>query len=364
LKQNTEELIAQKQEQINSFNTNIDTSNSTATTLQSEVAELQASIADQDKMRSKLDKLRDIARQIDSKLDKIQRETEFFSAHDDCPTCRQGIAHEHKTQIVEKGNTQISEIQAGKEKISEELETINNRLADISTTTSIITAKNREVSDILIQCRTWSGFVNDIEKEIDKLKNSNKQIETNNTELKTLKSDLLALITSKESLIVDKQVLDIANTLLKDSGIKTKIIKQYVPIMNKLINKYLASMEFFVNFELNESFEETIKSRFRDDFSYESFSEGEKSRIDLALLFTWRAVAKLRNSASTNLLILDEVFDSSMDVQGSDELMKILQTLATDTNIFVISHKTDQLIDKFNHLIRFEKHKNFSRMAS
>jgi ABC-type molybdenum transport system ATPase subunit/photorepair protein PhrA len=123
-------------------------------------------------------------------------------------------------------------------------------------------------------------------------------------------------------------------------------------------------MEFFVNFELNESFEETIKSRFRDDFSYESFSEGEKSRIDLALLFTWRAVAKLRNSASTNLLILDEVFDSSMDVQGSDELMKILQTLATDTNIFVISHKTDQLIDKFNHLIRFEKHKNFSRMAS
>ena len=158
-------------------------------------------------------------------------------------------------------------------------------------------------------------------------------------------------------------MFDVAAVLLKDSGIKTKIIKQYIPVINKLINKYLAAMDFFVNFELNEGFEESIKSRFRDEFTYDSFSEGEKSRIDLALLFAWRAVAKLRNSASTNLLIMDEVFDGSLDVQGSDELIKILQSVVSDSNVFVISHKTDQLMDKFEHVIKFEKYKNFSRVA-
>jgi DNA repair exonuclease SbcCD ATPase subunit len=168
-------------------------------------------------------------------------------------------------------------------------------------------------------------------------------------------------ISSKEELLKDKQTFEIASALLKDSGIKTKIIKQYVPVINKLINKYLAAMDFFVSFELNESFEEKIKSRFRDDFSYESFSEGEKCRIDLALLFTWRTIAKLRNSASTNLLIMDEIFDSSLDTQGGDELIKIMQGIVGDSNIIVISHKTDQMIDKFDHVVRFEKVKNFSR---
>ena len=160
-----------------------------------------------------------------------------------------------------------------------------------------------------------------------------------------------------------KGVLDVAANLLRDSGIKTKIIKQYIPVMNKLINKYLASLDFFVNFDLNENFEETIKSRHRDEFSYESFSEGEKMRIDLALLFTWRAIAKLRNSVSTNLLIMDEVFDSSLDTNGTDEFLKILYTLTGDANVFIISHKGDTLFDKFEHIIKFEKHKNFSRVA-
>jgi energy-coupling factor transporter ATP-binding protein EcfA2 len=150
---------------------------------------------------------------------------------------------------------------------------------------------------------------------------------------------------------------------LKDSGIKTKIIKQYIPVINKLINKYLASMDFFVNFELDENFEEKIKSRFRDEFSYASFSEGEKARLDLALLFTWRSIAKLRNSASTNLLILDEVFDGSLDNTGNDELLGILQALTQGNNVFVISHKTDAYLDKFEKVLKFEKHKNFSRIA-
>jgi Fe-S cluster assembly ATPase SufC len=166
----------------------------------------------------------------------------------------------------------------------------------------------------------------------------------------------------KEQLFKDRQVMEVTSELLKDSGIKTRIIKQYVPVMNKLINKYLAAMDFFVNFELNENFEESIKSRFRDEFSYQSFSEGEKARLDIALLFTWRAIAKLRNSASTNLLVMDEIFDSSLDINGGEELLKIITTLADESNIFVISHKTDQMIDKFERVIRFEKHKSFSRV--
>jgi energy-coupling factor transporter ATP-binding protein EcfA2 len=162
----------------------------------------------------------------------------------------------------------------------------------------------------------------------------------------------------------DRTVLAAAGALLKDGGIKSRIIKQYIPIINKLINKYLSAMEFLVQFELDEEFNETIKSRHRDEFSYASFSEGEKMRINLAILFTWRAVAKLRNSISTNILIMDEVFDSSLDATGTEEFMKILNQLTVDTNTFIISHKTDQIADKFNNVIRFEKHKNFSRIAS
>jgi predicted O-linked N-acetylglucosamine transferase (SPINDLY family) len=161
----------------------------------------------------------------------------------------------------------------------------------------------------------------------------------------------------------DKQYYEYASTLLKDTGIKTKIIKQYLPVMNKLINKYLAAMDFFVNFNLNENFEETIKSRHRDEFSYASFSEGEKMRIDLALLFTWRQVAKMKNSVNTNLLILDEVFDSSLDGVGTEEFLKLLNSLDTNTNVFVISHKGDQLFDKFRSVIKFEKRNNFSQVA-
>jgi len=164
--------------------------------------------------------------------------------------------------------------------------------------------------------------------------------------------------------IRNKSVIELATKLLKDTGIKSKIIKQYIPVINKLINKYLAAMDFFVQFELDENFNEVIKSRHRDEFSYASFSEGEKMRIDLSLLFAWRAIAKLKNSASTNLLIMDEVFDSSLDTSGTEEFMKIIMEIVSDTNIFIISHKTDLLIDKFTNVIRFEKHKNFSRMVA
>ena len=177
-----------------------------------------------------------------------------------------------------------------------------------------------------------------------------------------MKKDIRIYNDEKENLSSQKHLYDLASTLLKDSGIKSRIIKQYLPIINKYINAHLNKMDFYVSFELDEGFNETIKSRHRDEFTYSSFSEGEKMRIDLALLFTWRAVAKLKNSVNTNLLILDEVFDSSLDASGTDEFLKILYDLAGDVNVFVISHKGEILYDKFHSTIKFEKHKNFSRM--
>ena len=181
-------------------------------------------------------------------------------------------------------------------------------------------------------------------------------------DLKKLREEISTLTDLKSKLREDKTYAEASKNMLQDTGIKTKIIKQYLPIMNKLINTYLSSMEFYVNFTLNENFEENIKSRYRDDFTYESFSEGEKMRIDLALLFTWRAVAKMKNRTNTNLLILDEIFDSSLDGTGTDEFLKILNTLG-DENVFVISHKQDALADKFRSTIRFEKIKNFSHIS-
>ena len=208
-----------------------------------------------------------------------------------------------------------------------------------------------------------SKYMEKTKKEIDELTNRKDNLEDENAKLKELKEELSVLLKKQEELSTEKQYLEFAGNLLKDTGIKTKIIRQYLPIMNKLINKYLTAMDFFVNFNINEQFEETIKSRHRDEFSYANFSEGEKMRIDLALLFTWRQIAKLKNSTNTNLLILDEVFDSSLDGVGTEEFLKLIHEMGTDTNVFVISHKGDQLFDKFRSVIKFEKHNNFSRIA-
>jgi DNA repair exonuclease SbcCD ATPase subunit len=205
-------------------------------------------------------------------------------------------------------------------------------------------------------------YVTKMQKEIEELSNRKDNLEEENTKLVELKAELSALIKNQEGLSVEKQYLEFASNLLKDTGIKTKIIKQYLPIMNKLINKYLTAMDFFVNFNIDENFEESIKSRHRDDFSYANFSEGEKMRIDLSLLFTWRQIAKMKNSTNTNLLILDEVFDSSLDTVGTDEFLKLLHEMDKDTNVFVISHKGDQLFDKFRSVIKFKKVNNFSQV--
>lgn len=360
---NNEELIYQKNVRIDKLKDEIAHADAQIVHATNTLNQLVASISDEDKVKRKLHKIQTLLTQVENKLEKISKEVEFFGDHNNCPTCKQSIEPAHKEQIVEKNVKLMNEIAAGRKQIDKEITAINDRLEHISVTNKEIERLTRVIDNTNIEIRTKAKFIDDIKHEINQIKNSNTQIDSNNEEINKLNNELSMLNQAREELAKDKQVLDVGHTLLKDSGIKTKIIRQYVPIINKLINKYLAAMDFFVNFELNENFEETIKSRFRDEFSYESFSEGEKSRIDLALLFTWRAVSKLRNSASTNLLILDEVFDGSLDGQGSDELMKILNTLTNDTNTFVISHKTDQLFDKFANVIRFQKVKNFSQMV-
>ena len=224
---------------------------------------------------------------------------------------------------------------------------------------------------LLAAINSYIGKIRENDAEIGKISYSFKEMEKFNSgkiskedmdKLSKLKKSLKSYQTQQQGLREEQTYAEAARNMLMDTGIKTKIIKQYLPIMNKLINTYLTAMEFYVNFTLNENFDETIKSRHRDDFTYASFSEGEKMRIDLALLFTWRAVAKMKNSTNTNLLILDEIFDSSLDSTGTDEFLKILNTLDAE-NVFVISHKQDVLVDKFRSTIRFEKVKNFSHIA-
>lgn len=357
-----DEQVQAKQSQLEDLQTKINNAISNNQTLQTEVTTLQDSIADCDKVRKRMEKIVDLIRQMDIRIGKLQKEKEFFSDHSDCPTCRQGISDDHRTTIVEAGNSQIAEIQQGQQTLSQELDRVNTRLTDIADISSTITSKNGTISENNTKINTWRSFATTIEKEIGVLQVDNEYLTASQNKLKQLIKQLADEKANRESLSKQRAVLEAAGVMLKDSGIKTKIIRQYVPIINKLINKYLAAMDFFVNFELDENFEEKIKSRFRDEFSYASFSEGEKSRLDLALLFTWRSISRLRNSASTNLLILDEVFDGSLDSQGNEELLKIIQSLTEGNNVFVITHKTDSYIDKFERTLKFEKQKNFSVM--
>ena len=322
--------------------------------------ELLSYVADTNKINDKLTKLKDIQSQLKEKHRAHTRLVGFFENNEDCPTCQQHIDETFKSSMIDKKKGEADKVNSGMEELKEELAKVTSRQEEIN----VIAVKIREnevyiakENSSLIQLEKFNAV---LQSEIDQLTNGEVNKNDHN-ELKTLKETLSGLDMQKSKLREDQTYSEAARSMLQDTGIKTKIIKQYLPIMNKLINTYLMSMEFYVNFTLNDNFEETIKSRYRDEFTYESFSEGEKMRIDLALLFTWRAVAKMKNSTNTNLLILDEIFDSSMDSTGTDEFLKILNTLG-DENVFVISHKQDVLADKFRSTIKFEKVKNFSHI--
>ena len=359
LEANTEKMLVEKNEKIEEAEKKIALIVKSRSKLQLELESLKETISDKDRLRDKFEKFKILEAQISSKRKNLEKSREFFHDTETCPTCTQGIEHDFKVKMIEDKTRQIEEIEAGIEKLISEKTKLSNRIEEISTVSD-------KILDLTIKLNSTSTQRDQLEGYIDELRSDMKSVveSVEQDNIPEIESELDAAIDTYNAEVEDRSVLQAASVVLKDGGIKAKIIKQYVPVINKLINKYLSAMDFFVQFELNEQFEETIKSRFRDEFSYASFSEGEKMRINLAILFTWRAVAKLRNSINTNLLIMDEVFDSSLDSTGTEEFMKILINLTQDTNTFIISHKTDQLWDKFERVIRFEKHKNFSRIAT
>jgi len=355
-KEKIQKDIQEKQEEIKTLQTRSESLLRQANTLEQQ-------IVDKDKQKAKSNQLLFLETQIEQKIKNMRSKLGFFEDNNDCPTCGQELDETFKQTKIKDISDNLATTENGMAALESQIVAIGETLASYN-------VLQQEIDEIKTNAAVCDNKIAGIHSYVESLASLVEEYDREHVNKKHEKDVLRKYEESleteqlkKNSLRRKQQVLNMAQTLLKDSGIKSRIIKQYVPVMNKLINKYLAAMEFFVDFHLNEDFKETIRSRHRDDFAYNSFSEGEKMRIDLALLFTWRAIAKLKNSASTNLLIMDEIFDSSLDSSGTEEFLKIIKELTSDTNIIIISHKTDQLLDKFSNVIKFEKHKNFSRIA-
>ena len=361
LKQNNENKVKEYEAEIESSRGVIQTLHEELTSASGNVATLQEQVSSKLEVEDKVKKLTKIESQIESNLSKFQKDIRFFESNGSCPTCRQTIAMSFKKTELGNLSNKVTECEHGLVQLETKILEEQNKLNVISEIQKNIQLLNIRIAQKNTTIAETNKYIGKLQKQIELLKDNKQDLNLETEKLDELQGKLNELENKKKELILEKSYFDAASNLLKDTGIKTKIIRQYLPIINKLVNKYLASMDFFVNFNLDESFRETIKSRHRDEFSYASFSEGEKQRIDMALMLTWRAVAKLKNSTNTNLLILDEVFDSSLDANGTEYLMNLLHLLE-DVNLFVISHKGDILQDKFRNVIRFDKVNNFSRI--
>ena len=321
------------------------------------------SIGDSSNVAQSLQLVSQQIQECENTLGKIQKEITFYHNNDNCPKCKQGIEHEFKIEIINEHQVEAASIETQKNQVQNAYDSLQQRLAEIQDVNKNIGILTQQITEVKNEISTGDRYIQRLELEKDDVSKKVGNIDVEKAKLKDLAKDTLSIVKDRSDLHEQSDYYDIASVLLKDSGIKTRIIKQYLPVINKLVNKFLTAMDFFVQFTLDEKFDESIKSRYRDDFSYESFSEGEKQRIDLALLFTWRTIAKLKNSASTNLLILDEIFDSSLDTSATEYVMTLLNALGDGTNVWVISHKGDQLFDKFNHVMKFTKRQNFSVIA-
>ena len=323
---------------------------------------LQAEEKSQTLFMDRMSDIKSAQTQNNNKIKTLVKDARFFEDNDNCPTCEQEITADIKKTKLDDIKKTASDVQTDIQNIQKEVAIaekegieIKNKLNELRQRQQRINSNNDKISVI--------------QKEVDKIQKEITNLSGQSGDLKGAKKELEKLRTSKESstekklaFVEERTYNEVIGEMLKDTGIKTKVIKQYLPVMNRLINNYLQVLDFFVAFHLDENFNETIRSRHRDSFNYASFSEGEKQRIDLSLLFTWRQIAKMKNSAATNLLILDETFDSSLDVDGVENLTKILSTLDSDSNVFIISHKGDLLENKFRSKIEFFKHKNFSKI--
>ena len=325
-----------------------------------EIKSLEPEVLQKENVKSSIREYHKMEAKLSNRVDENKRQKEFFENNETCPVCTQDIELELKKQKIEEKSKRIQELNSGIDKLKVELDDKEQLLKGIEMLSKQIREKEVEVAKIGTSITHMERLIRQTNIQIQAMKKGEVS-EEDKVKLTRLSERCKLQEEQITKLREDKFYVDVARNLLMDTGIKTKIINKYLPIMNKLINGYLTSMDFYVNFTLDNNFNETIKSRHRDEFSYSSFSEGEKMRIDLALLFTWRAVAKMKNSTNTNLLILDEIFDSSLDTTGTDDFLKILHTFA-DQNVFVISHKGDTMFDKFRSVIKFEKQRNFSKL--
>ena len=319
-------------------------------------------IEDKPEMKAKSEKAKSLRRDIESQIRSHKKEVSFYHDNDDCPTCKQGIEHSFKASIIVEKDEKIIELEEGLEKLAAKAKTYDDRLESISVLEDQMRDINLAIGDQRATIKVAKNALVSYKNELDKAEEEVQAVDASTIE--THATNLKKFEVDQQELFNHKEILTVVSAMLKDGGIKTRIIRQYIPVMNKLINKYFGAFDLFVDFQLDENFNETIKSRFRDTFSYASFSEGEKLRISLSIMLAWRAVAKLRNSVATNLLLLDETLDGALDGVGIENLIDTLHNLNSDDNIFVISHRGDQFGDKFDHHLNFKKVKNFSEISS
>ena len=360
IRKNKERIIEEKEHLVFDSERVVLSEQEKADKIKLEIKSLEPETSQKENVKSSIREYHKMEAKLSNRVDENKRQKEFFENNETCPVCTQDIELELKKQKIEEKSKRIQELNSGIDKLKIELDDKEQLLKGIDMLSKQIREKEVEVAKICTSIAHMERLITQTSQQIDVMKKGEVS-EEDRVKLTRLSERCKLQEEQITKLREDKFYVDVARNLLMDTGIKTKIINKYLPIMNKLINGYLTSMDFYVNFTLDNNFNETIKSRHRDEFSYSSFSEGEKMRIDLALLFTWRAVAKMKNSTNTNLLILDEIFDSSLDTTGTDDFLKILHTFA-DQNVFVISHKGDTMFDKFRSVIKFEKQRNFSKL--
>lgn len=363
--QNTDELVKAKKLKLVEYKTSVIETIETAKRLQIQLESIQQryneASADAKQHHEKVLRVRN---KILDRQKQLSRDLDFFEHTNECPTCAQAINELYRNTAARKRRETLQELSNALTQVDQKLQVIQEKLRHVKT----MSVEMTEIQNNLIEARTSIKYTKDtvlsIQSEIQQMMNQRQDYVDGEDKVDDLEIQLKNMMEEKKQIVSSLDLYKIATQMLKDTGIKAQIVKKYIPIINKFINKYLAAMDFFVEFELDENFEEVIKSRHRDEFSYHSFSEGEKFRIDLALLLTWRAVARMRNSCMTNLLFLDEIFDSSLDTTGIDEFMKLLDMLVSEgATVMVVSHKGDQLRDKFENVIRFDKVKNFTQMV-
>ena len=361
LEKRDKEEIDRKKQKIIEYQQKETDNTDIITDLTQQILRLNEEMLDYKQSNKKLNKLNTYLMKLTHKLNSVKKEHKFFEDNHVCPTCTQTLEDSFREEKIASGKDKIQELQLGFDDLNTAIEEEQSRVEKFTELSTEISELNTSVNQTNYELTSIRKTITDINTEIDDLTKDNADAKEEYNKLKTLVTEKKSLSVELEETRKDKDTLSVASKLLKDSGIKTRIIKTYLPTMNKMIGHFLGNMEFYVNFTLDENFEETIKSRYRDVFSYESFSEGEKARIDIALLLTWRAIAKLKNSVDTNLLILDEIFDGSLDQSGTSELGWILRNFDDRTNVFVISHK-ESMSDKFERTLVVEKPKNFSTL--